>query len=328
MPLLQVEDLRVFFHTYAGVIRAVDGLSFSLEPGQCLGVVGESGSGKSAAMMALLGLLPQPPAKIHGGRALFHHQDLLCLPKRELRKIRGNKIAMIFQDPMTSLNPYLRISTQMTEILTTHEGVSTKNALSRAIAALEQVGIADASRAIVQYPHQFSGGMRQRVMIAMALLTKAEIIIADEPTTALDVTIQAQIIELLRSLQQRYGLSLILVTHDLGVVAGISDHILVMYNGRLVERGTVEDIFYRPSHPYTEGLLQALPRVDQQHQHLYAIPGAPPLPTAQRQGCSFAPRCPQVMPMCYEGEVPWVAINQQHQYLCHLTTELKEGAAR
>jgi oligopeptide transport system ATP-binding protein len=317
MALLQVEDLQVFFHIHNGIIRAVDGLSFELEAGQCIGIVGESGSGKSAAMMALLRLLPTPPAKIHGGRALLHGQDLLTMPDAEIRKIRGNKIAMIFQDPMTSLNPYLRIATQMCEVLQLHQGLSKKSALVRSIEALERVGIPDAARNVQQYPHQFSGGMRQRVMIAMAILTRAEIIIADEPTTALDVTIQAQIIELLKEMQRQHGLSLILVTHDLGVVAGVSDQLLVMYNGRLVEKGSVETLYYKSEHPYTQGLLNARPRVDQAQQRLMAIPGAPPASGMEISGCAFAPRCPKVMERCTQP-VPWVGLGDGHYSLCHL----------
>ena len=243
MTLLKVENLKTYFHTRSGVIKGVDGVSFSIEKGETLGIVGESGSGKSVTMMSLMGLLPSPPAKIEGGTAEFQGQDLLKLKESDLRKIRGNKISMIFQDPMTSLNPYLKISRQLTEVLEMHQKITRREARRKAIEIMEKVNIPDAALRVDNYPHQFSGGMRQRVMIAMALISEPDLLIADEPTTALDVTIQAQILELLKDLQKELGMAMIMITHDLGVVAGVSDKILVMYAGKPVETGSTDDIF-------------------------------------------------------------------------------------
>lgn len=247
--LLTVNDLKTYFYTRSGIVKAVDGMSFTLDRGETLGIVGESGSGKSVTMMSILGLIPKPPGKILSGTAVFDGVDLLSANSKIIRSIRGYRIAMIFQDPMTSLNPYLKVSTQLTEVITEHEGKSQNEALRLSIEALERVGIPDASSRIDQYPHQFSGGMRQRVMIAMAIVAKPDIIIADEPTTALDVTIQAQILQLLKTMQKEMGLGLVLITHDLGVVAGMSDNVMVMYAGRLVEQGSCDDIFYCSHHP-------------------------------------------------------------------------------
>jgi len=321
--ILDVKNLQTYFYTRGGVVKAVDGVSFSVEKGQTLGIVGESGSGKSVTMMSLMGLIPKPPGKIVGGTAMFQGKDLLTMPNQDLRKIRGNKISMIFQDPMTSLNPYLKVSRQLTEVLTTHSSISNKDARKKAIFALEQVGIPEAATRIDCYPHQFSGGMRQRVMIAMALISEPDILIADEPTTALDVTIQAQILDLLKDLQGRIGMSVILITHDLGVVAGMSDSVVVMYAGRPVERGTAEDIFYRYSHPYTAGLLRSIPRLDQDTDELYSIPGLPPDPSKLKPGCPFASRCDKVMGICSEDKIiPERNIGQNHYSVCHLETSL------
>jgi oligopeptide transport system ATP-binding protein len=317
--LLEVKDLKTYFYTRAGVVKAVDGVSFNVYPGQTLGIVGESGSGKSVTMLSLLGLLPQPPGKVVGGTAMFQGTDLLQLRPKQLRHIRGTKISMIFQDPMTSLNPYLKISTQLTEVLTEHSSISKKDALRKAIEALEMVGIPDASARIDAYPHQFSGGMRQRVMIAMALICKPDLLIADEPTTALDVTIQAQILELLKDMQSHLKMAVILITHDLGVVAGMSDEVVVMYAGRPVERGTAEDIFYKNCHPYTAGLLKSIPRIDQHGQELYSIPGLPPDPSKLPPGCPFASRCDRVMPKCSDDLiVPSRSMGPGHVSVCHL----------
>jgi oligopeptide transport system ATP-binding protein len=291
MALLEVKDLKTYFHTRSGIVKGVDGVSFSIEKGETLGIVGESGSGKSVTMMSLMGLLPTPPAKIESGTAMFGGQDLLKLSDKEMRKIRGNKISMIFQDPMTSLNPYMKISKQLTEVLEMHKNVTRREAKRKAIEILEKVNIPDAASRVDNYPHQFSGGMRQRVMIAMALISEPELLIADEPTTALDVTIQAQILELLKDLQKDLGMAMVMITHDLGVVAGVSDNILVMYAGRPVERGTADEIFYHHAHPYTRGLLKSLPKIDGERSELYSISGLPPDPSNLPPGCPFAPRC-------------------------------------
>jgi oligopeptide transport system ATP-binding protein len=317
--LLEVKDLRTYFYTRAGVVKAVDGVSFDIQPGKTLGIVGESGSGKSVTMMSLLGLIPQPPGRIVGGTANFKGQDLLKMSPKALRQIRGTKISMIFQDPMTSLNPYLKVSTQLAEVLTEHSSISKKAAVHRAIEVLEMVGIPDAAKRVDAYPHQFSGGMRQRVMIAMALIAKPELVIADEPTTALDVTIQAQILDLLKSMQKEFKMALVLITHDLGVVAGMSDEVLVMYAGRPVERGSASEIFYSYKHPYTSGLLRSIPRLDQAGQDLYSIPGLPPDPAKLPPGCPFASRCDQVIPACSKDvQVPLRMFGSNHYSVCHL----------
>ena len=317
--LLEVNDLKTYFYTRAGIVKAVDGLSFSLERGETLGIVGESGSGKSVTMMSVLGLIPKPPGKILSGTAFFNGVELLSASSKIIRSIRGHRIAMIFQDPMTSLNPYLRVSTQLMEVLTEHEGKTQKQAKSLSIEALERVGIPDAAVRIDQYPHQFSGGMRQRVMIAMAIIAKPDIIIADEPTTALDVTIQAQILDLLKSMQKELGLGLILITHDLGVVAGMSDNVMVMYAGRSVEQGSSDDIFYRSHHPYTNGLLKSVPLIDHEQEELYSIPGLPPDPSRLPPGCAFAPRCERVMSCCKSNAaLPKQIISEHHNAHCYL----------
>jgi oligopeptide/dipeptide ABC transporter ATP-binding protein len=276
VPLLEVTGLRTSFHTRSGVYRAVDGVSFNLEKGEILGIVGESGSGKSVTCYSLLGLVPQPPGRIEDGSALFDSVDLLRCPPAQLRSIRGKRIAMIFQDPMTSLNPYLRISEQLIEPLLIHERLSRADAQARALAMLESVGITDAARRIHAYPHEFSGGMRQRVMIAMALITKPDILIADEPTTALDVTVQAQILELLKKLQREYGMAIIFVTHDLAVVSNFCDRVQVMYAGRIVESADTRTLFKSPQHPYTKALQRCIPALQPKGRELYAIPGMPP----------------------------------------------------
>ena len=260
MPLLDVQDLRTHFHTRGGIYRAVDGVSFAVEPGETLGIVGESGSGKSVTCYSLLGLVPAPPGRIVGGRALFDGSDLLHCPPARLRALRGRRIAMIFQDPMTSLNPYLRVSDQLIEPLLIHEKISRRDALARGLAMLEAVGINDAARRLNSYPHEFSGGMRQRVMIAMALITRPELLIADEPTTALDVTVQAQILELLQRLQHEFGMAVIFITHDLGVVSGLCDRVQVMYAGRIVESAPTRTLFAAPRHPYTRALQRSIQR--------------------------------------------------------------------
>ena len=325
MTLLKVENLKTYFYTRSGVIKGVDGVSFSIEKGETLGIVGESGSGKSVTMMSLMGLLPSPPAKIEGGTAEFQGQDLLKLKESDLRKIRGNKISMIFQDPMTSLNPYLKISRQLTEVLEMHQKITRREARRKAIEIMEKVNIPDAALRVDNYPHQFSGGMRQRVMIAMALISEPDLLIADEPTTALDVTIQAQILELLKDLQKELGMAMIMITHDLGVVAGVSDKILVMYAGKPVETGSTDDIFYRHAHPYTRGLLNSLPTIDGSKTSLYSIQGLPPDPGNLPPGCSFAPRCQHATSGCRENKlVTEQFLSSKHMVRCNLDeNELK-----
>ena len=322
MAVLEVKNLKTYFYTREGVVKAVDDLSFSLEMGMTLGIVGESGSGKSVSVCSLLGLIPKPPGRIVAGKALYRGEDLLQMSESQLRHVRGKKIAMIFQDPMTSLNPYLRIVTQLTEVLATHTDMNASQQLTRAIECMELVGIPNATKRIHDYPHQFSGGMRQRVMIAMALITKPDILIADEPTTALDVTIQAQILDLLVELQREIKMSVIIITHDLGVIARMSDHVLVMYAGNKVEEGDADDIFYRPLHPYTQGLLQSLPRLDAVHEELPSIAGSPPDLVKLAKGCVFAPRCPQKRTVCVEDRpIPIKRTSEQHTAKCHWSAE-------
>ena len=311
-PLLQVTDLEVQFNTENGVVRAVNGISFELAAGETLGIVGESGSGKSVANLALLGLIPQPPGKIVGGRAEFRGQDLLNKSHKELTKVRGNDIAMIFQDPMTALNPFLTIEEQLTEVTRLHLGLSASDALDHAIEMLQRVGIPAPGKRVFDYPHQFSGGMRQRVMIAMALSCNPEVLIADEPTTALDVTIQAQILDLMRELQQNDGTAIIFITHDLGVVASICHRVLVMYGGRIVERADVDSLFGHPQHPYTHGLLRSAPRWDQQQQDsLIAIDGQPPDMAHLPAGCAFEPRCSHRIEQCRDQIPPLLPVSDE-----------------
>lgn len=304
MPILQIENLSVEFRTDDGVVKAVNEVSFSLEAGQTLGIVGESGSGKSVTNMALLGLIPSPPGRIASGRAMFHDRDLLKMPASELRGVRGRKIAMIFQDPMSALNPFLTVADQLCEMTQLHLGFDRKRARAHAIEMLEQVGISGASRRLDNYPHEFSGGMRQRVMIAMALSCNPEILIADEPTTALDVTIQAQILELIQSLQKQHGTAVILITHALGVVAKLCERVLVMYGGRVVEEATTRSLFERPKFPYTLGLLNSIPHDDgSDRARLQAIEGQPPNMMHPPCGCAFHPRCPYAQAIC-ETRIP------------------------
>ena len=300
MSLLEVQDLRVHFHTDDGVVRAVDGASFSVERGQTLGIVGESGCGKSVANMTILGLTRSPVTSI-SGHIMFDGTDLLEASSDEMQAIRGQEIGMIFQDPLTSLHPFHKIGKQLTEAIQVHKDVSRHEAQDRAVELLGLVGIPDARKRLGDYPHEFSGGMRQRVMIAMALINDPRILIADEPTTALDVTIQAQIIRLIQRLQDQLGMAVILITHDLGVVADAADYINVMYAGRIVEAGTLEEIFYDPQHPYTWGLLGSLARPDRPRvQRLSQIHGQPPSLLAPPQGCHFRPRCPHEFDRCKE----------------------------
>ena len=298
MPLLEIDNLRAYFHTRAGIVRAVDGVSYHVEPGETLGIVGESGSGKSVSQYAQPGLLPSPPARVESGRALFGGEDLLQMSPRALRRIRGNTISMIFQDPMTALNPYMKVGAQVMEPLLLHGVCPRKEARHRAIEALEAVGIHDAEARMNAYPHAFSGGMRQRVMIAMALITKPKLLIADEPTTALDVTVQAQVLNLIKERQRALGMAVVLITHDLGIVANTCDRVLVMYAGRVVESAAVEPLFHRTQHPYTKALMASLPAMHRQGETLYTIPGMPPDVSRAIPGCAFAPRCAHAVDAC------------------------------
>ncbi len=316
MPLLSVTDLRTHFHTRSGVYRAVDGVSFSLERGETLGIVGESGSGKSVTCYSLMGLIPQPPGRIESGTAFFDGVDLLhCTPK-QARAIRGKRIAMIFQDPMTSLNPYLRISTQLIEPLLIHEKITRAAAKKRALEMLESVGLHDVGRRFHQYPHEFSGGMRQRVMIAMALITRPELLIADEPTTALDVTVQAQILELIKARQQELGMAVIFITHDLAVASGLCDRVQVMYAGRIVETAATQTLFEQPRHPYTRGLQRSIPALQPKGAELYTIPGLPPDVSKPIPGCAFAPRCEYAVDRCRATRPPLLEVAPGHAHAC------------
>ena len=302
--LLELEDLRTQFFTTAGTVKAVDGVSYDIEAGETVGIVGESGCGKSVSALSILRLVPDPPGKIVGGKILFMGRNLLELSDVEIRKVRGHEIAMVFQEPMTSLNPVLTIGRQITETLEQHMGIDRQEADARAVELLGMVGISDAERRLKQYPHHFSGGMRQRVMIAMALSCEPKLIIADEPTTALDVTIQAQILELMKDLTRRLGVALIIITHNLGVVARYAARVYVMYAGKIVEKGTAPQIYHNPSHPYTIGLLASVPRLDHKRgTKLVTIVGQPPDLTLLDQGCAFRPRCRFAVDRCTH-EIP------------------------
>ena len=317
--VLKVEDLRTEFHTLGGVVRAVNGVSFHLNRGEVLGVVGESGCGKSVSMMSLLQLIPNPPGRIVDGTALLGDRDLLAMSQSEIREVRSVEIGMIFQDPMTSLNPVLTIGTQIAEPLVEHKDMSWNEALERSVELLDKVGIPDAAERINDYPHQFSGGMRQRVMIAIALACSPPILIADEPTTALDVTIQAQILELLNDLRNSEGMGMILITHDLGVIARLADRVAVMYAGQIVETGSAQDVYANPSHPYTQGLLESLPRHDQEHsstERLTSIDGQPPNMLDPIDGCPFAERCKYVFDRCKTENPNLIVLEGQHSAAC------------
>ncbi|MFF3767853.1 ABC transporter ATP-binding protein [Streptomyces sp. NPDC001922] len=302
-PLLEVRDLHVEFHTRDGIAKAVNGVNYSVAPGETLAVLGESGSGKSVTAQAIMGILDMPPGRIPQGEILFQGRDMLTMSNEERRKIRGAKMAMIFQDALSSLNPVLSVGYQLGEMFRVHQGLSRKEAKAKAVELMDRVRIPAAKQRVGDYPHQFSGGMRQRIMIAMALALEPDLIIADEPTTALDVTVQAQVMDLLAELQQEFNMGLILITHDLGVVADVADKIAVMYAGRIVETAPVHELYKRPAHPYTRGLLDSIPRLDQKGQDLYAIKGLPPNLLKIPSGCAFNPRCPKAEDSC-RTEVP------------------------
>ena len=303
MALLEVDDLRTSFHTRNGVVRAVDGVSFCIDRGETLGIVGESGSGKSVTCLSLLGLVPQPPGRIEGAGAVLEGIDLLRCPQEVLRGIRGRRIAMIFQDPMTSLNPYMTIEEQLMEPLLIHEKIGRAAAARTALQALQEVGVPEAEQRIRSYPHQFSGGMRQRVMIAMALIGKPDLLIADEPTTALDVTVQAQILDLIAQQQRQRGVAVIFISHDLSVVAGFCDRVMVMYAGRVVETADTRAVFREPKHPYTRALQRSRPAMQAKGAELYVIPGLPPDLSRPVPGCAFAPRCEFAVGDCGRTEM-------------------------
>ncbi len=318
-PILAVDDLHVEFRTDEGVVRAVSGVSFQLSPGETLGIVGESGSGKSVTNLAMMGLIPQPPGRITAGRALYRGEDLLRAPRSRLRQVRGRRIAMIFQDSLTSLNPFLTVEEQITEMTRPRRGHTPAQARKHAIEWLERVGIPGAARRVRNYPHEFSGGMRQRVMIAMALCCSPEILIADEPTTALDVTIQAQILELLQELQRDQGMAIILITHDLGVVAHSCHRVLVMYAGKIVEKADLDPLFAAPRHPYTLGLMESMPRIDEAaREQLLPIAGQPPDLTELPPGCSFNPRCPFMVDRCLQEVPPLFEAPHGGKYACFI----------
>jgi oligopeptide transport system ATP-binding protein len=324
LPLLDVRGLRTEFHTSAGIIRAVDGISYTVEPGETVAIVGESGSGKSVGALSILRLIPSPPGRITGGEVVFAGRDLMCLPEEEMRKVRGRDIGMVFQEPMTSLNPVLTIGRQITETVEQHRGADRAAALRRAIELMGLVGIADAKRRLGQYPHQLSGGMRQRVMIAIALACDPKLIIADEPTTALDVTIQAQILELMQQLTRRLGVALIVITHNLGIVARYAQRVNVMYAGRIVESGPAAALYHEPRHPYTMALLRSVPRLDRPRQaRLDTIEGQPPDLSRLDRGCAFRPRCRYAIASCAEAKPPLSPAGAPGQFsACYRASDL------
>jgi len=321
VSLLSVRNLQTYFESEDGTVKAVDGVSFNLERGKTLGIVGESGSGKSVTNLSILRLIPTPPGRIVSGEILFDGKDLLHLTDDEIRKVRGKRIAMVFQDPMSSLNPFMRISKQLMEVTELHLGHTKEQAFEHAVKMLQTVGIPDARARADNYPHEFSGGMRQRVMIAMALSCEPELLIADEPTTALDVTIQAQILDLIKKLKRETGTSVILITHDLGVVAGMTDEIIVMYAGKIFERAPTAELFEFPANPYTKGLLRSVPDPTSEGA-LYQIPGLPPDAAHLPAGCPFAPRCDKVQDICRNQFPPTVQVAPGHESLCHFALEV------
>ena len=322
MSLLEVRDMHVEFATRDGTAQAVRGISFGVEAGETLAVLGESGSGKSVSAQAIMGILDMPPGRIPKGQILYRGDDLLTMGREERRKTRGAKIAMIFQDALSALNPVLTVGYQLGEMYRVHQGASRREARTKAVELMERVRIPGAAQRVGDFPHQFSGGMRQRIMIAMALALEPDLIIADEPTTALDVTVQAQVMDLLAELQREYNMGLILITHDLGVVADVADKIAVMYAGRIVETAPVRELYRQPAHPYTKGLLDSIPRVDQKGQELYAIRGLPPSLLAIPEGCSFNPRCPMAREYCRTEDPPLYDVAAERASACHFWREM------
>ncbi len=323
--LLEVRDLHVEFRTRDGVAKAVNGVTYGVDEGETLAVLGESGSGKSVTAQAVMGILDTPPGRITSGEVVFQGRDLLKLKEEERRRIRGAEMAMIFQDALSALNPVLTVGDQLAEMFTVHRGMSRKDARAKAVELMDRVRIPAARERVRQYPHQFSGGMRQRIMIAMAIALEPALIIADEPTTALDVTVQAQVMELLAELQREYRMGLILITHDLGVVADVADRIAVMYAGRIVESAPVHEIYKAPAHPYTRGLLDSIPRLDHKGRELYAIKGLPPNLTRIPPGCPFHPRCPLARDVCTTDDPPLYEVSGTRGSACHFWRECLDG---
>lgn len=324
--LLEVEDLHVEFRTHRGVVRAVNGISYTLDKCETLAILGESGSGKSVSAQAVMGIIDSPPGFVTQGAVRFQGRDLLRVQERERRAIRGQRIAMVFQDALTALNPVFPVGWQIGEMFRVHRGASRREARRKAIELMERVRIPSAAQRVSDYPHQFSGGMRQRVMIAMALALDPDILIADEPTTALDVTVQAQVMELLAELQAETGMGLILITHDLGVVAGVADRVAVMYAGRIVETGPVRAIYHNPAHPYTQGLMASIPRLDQKGGRLNPISGSPPNLMRIPSGCPFHPRCPYARAVCVTDQPPLHEVEPGRRSACHFFSEVLDGA--
>jgi oligopeptide transport system ATP-binding protein len=326
VPLLEVDNLQVEFRTREGVAKAVNGVSYSVDEGETLAVLGESGSGKSVTAQAIMGILDSPPGFVAGGAVRFRGEDLLALPEEERRAYRGRSISMIFQDALSALNPVFPVGWQIAEMFRVHEGMPRSEAKKRAVELMERVRIPAARERAGDYPHQFSGGMRQRIMIAMAIALDPDVLIADEPTTALDVTVQAQIMNLLRDLQRERKMGLILITHDLGVVADVADKISVMYAGRIMEQAPVGDIYARPAHPYTKGLLESIPRVDLKGQDLSAIKGLPPNLMRIPAGCEFNPRCPYAQAVCLDQRPPLLEVVSGRSSACHFAREVLDGS--
>ncbi|GGB54051.1 ATP-binding cassette domain-containing protein [Virgibacillus dakarensis] len=327
LPLLQINNLHTHFFTKSGVVKAVDGVDLTIKPGETLGIVGESGSGKSITALSILGLVPSPPGRIVDGEIYYKGENLLQKTEKQMRKIRGKEIAMVFQDPMTSLNPVFTVEKQMIETILAHENINKKQAKERAVELLDLVGIPDSRKRIKNYPHEFSGGMRQRVMIAMALSCNPSLLIADEPTTALDVTIQAQILELFKKMQQELDMAIIMITHDLGVVAEVCDRVMVMYAGKPVEFTETNKLFDQGKHPYTLGLMNSIPKITAEKQKLEAIYGSPPDLRALPKGCSFAPRCKHVMESCLSIDPDLKPVDDGHLVRCLLYEESKKAVS-
>ena len=323
--ILEIKELCVEFKTVEGTVQAVDHLSYTLHKGEKLGIVGESGSGKSVSSLGMMQLIPNPPGQITGGEILYKGQDLVKASEKEMQKIRGNEISMIFQEPMTSLNPIIKCGKQIAESLRLHRGMDKKTAMAEAVRMMQAVGIANPEARAHEYPHQMSGGMRQRVMIAMALACRPQILIADEPTTALDVTIQAQILDLIRDLNESMKTSVIFITHDLGVVSELCDTVIVMYTGHIVEKAPVRELFAEPKHPYTVGLLNAIPKITKERNPLETIEGMVPNPTERISGCSFYPRCPHATERCRQEKPPMTGLSEERAVRCWLYADEREG---